>query len=667
MKRLIIPAALLLLAGTGLFLATRAPSLPTPATSTKPDPALPLVGSAENLKALLAEVQNQPPTYSGGVLGGMRKGAASEAAPQAAQAAPNAAQQVPDYSQTNVQVAGVDEADVVKTDGKYLYQVNNRRVIIAQAYPAQEMKVVDTLNFSQSNFQPQELYVDAKYLVVIGSAFSQASSYGSFAPGSPQGGTMAPMYPVHTGSVRAIIYDISDKAKIKKLRQVELQGSYVTSRKIGSSLYFVANQYLDVYRIMQQGDKPQTPAFQDSALGSSAVNIDYKDIRYFPGFTQPNYLLVAGLDLDQAAKGMQVSAYLGAGQNVYASTDNLYVAITHYEQPNSKAPAAAVVPGVPAKTTTQLYKFALEQGSTSFKAKGEVPGTVLNQYSMDEYRGYFRLATTVGDVWRTDENTSKNNIYVLDGSLQVKGKLEDIAPGERIYSTRFMGDRAYMVTFKLVDPLFVIDLKDPQAPTIAGALKIPGYSDYLLPYDDNHIIGFGKDTVEAAPKYGPGTQPQNISFYQGMKIALFDVSNVAQPVEQFKTVIGDRGTDSEILHNPKALLFDKEKNLLAFPVTVMEIKNKEPNPKGIPPYGQFAFQGAYVYHLDLTKGFSLEGRITHLSDAAYRSAGRGWYGSDRNVERIVYMGGTLYTLSKAEIKANDLSTLKEVNSLALPQ
>jgi uncharacterized secreted protein with C-terminal beta-propeller domain len=145
-----------------------------------------------------------------------------------------------------------------------------------------------------------------------------------------------------------------------------------------------------------------------------------------------------------------------------------------------------------------------------------------------------------------------------------------------------MGDRGYMVTFKKVDPLFVIDLKDPRSPKILGALKIPGYSDYLHPYDENHIIGFGKDTEEVG----------NGAFYQGMKIAVFDVTDVTNPIEMFKENIGDRGTDSELLRNHKALLFSKDKNLLAFPVTVMEVKNKNKADKeSIFQYGEFAFQG----------------------------------------------------------------------------
>jgi uncharacterized secreted protein with C-terminal beta-propeller domain len=255
----------------------------------------------------------------------------------------------------------------------------------------------------------------------------------------------------------------------------------------------------------------------------------------------------------------------------------------------------------------------------------------------------------------------------LDNELNIKGKIEDIAPGERIYSVRFMGDRAYMVTFKTVDPLFVLDLKDPASPKILGALKIPGYSDYLHPYDENHIIGFGKDTIELSQKGNKGNEVETTAFYQGMKIALFDVSNVEKPIEMFKEVIGDRGTDSEVLNNHKALLFAKDKNLLAFPITVMEVKGSKVDPNGFPKYGELTFQGAYVYNLDLEKGFILKGKISHLTDEQYLKSGQGWYNSDRNIQRIIYINNNLYTISNALIKANDLTNLREIGTVSLPQ
>ena len=291
----------------------------------------------------------------------------------------------------------------------------------------------------------------------------------------------------------------------------------------------------------------------------------------------------------------------------------------------------------------------------------------MNQFSMDENNGYFRIATTKGDIWRNDENTSKNNLYVLDDELKIVGSIEDIAPGEKIYSVRFMGDRAYMVTFKTVDPLFVIDLKDAKNPKILGALKIPGYSDYLHPYDENHIIGFGKDAVEVVHKDNKGNEIGRNAYYLGMKIAIFDVTDVNNPKEMFTEKIGDRGTDSELLNNHKALLFSKEKNLMAFPITVMEVKNKDKGigPNTMPEYGSFVFQGAYVYNIDLTNGFELKSKISHISDEEYLKSGGDWYGSNKNVERILYISDDLYTISKGMVKAHDMNSMKQKGELTI--
>ncbi|MDH7480037.1 MAG: beta-propeller domain-containing protein, partial [Syntrophomonadaceae bacterium] len=242
-------------------------------------------------------------------------------------------------------------------------------------------------------------------------------------------------------------------------------------------------------------------------------------------------------------------------------------------------------------------------------------------------------------------------------------------PGEKIYSVRFMGERCYLVTFEKVDPFFVIDLKDPQNPRMLGALKIPGYSDYLHPYDENHIIGFGKDTVELPVKDRQGNMVRTQAYYLGMKIAIFDVSNVSSPKEMFCEKIGDRGTDSELLHNHKALLFSRDKNLLAFPITVMEVKNGpaiRPD-RNYPEHGSFTFQGACIYQVDLDGGFSCKGRITHLTPEDYLKAGNYCHDRDKFVERIIYIGDTLYTLSPSQIRAHGMSGLEERGALSLNQ
>lgn len=607
---------------------------------------LPSIGSEEKLKELLAKFDDG---RTGGVIYDLASVENAKTMDTAqgvnnmkAKAETNQSAS-PEYSKTNVQVEGVDESDIVKTDGKYIYQVNENKVVVAEAYPAENMQVASMIDFTEKKFNPNELYVDDNHLVVIGTTYSDIPIY------STQAKLKAGLMPIRyqRNTVKAIVFDITDKKNIKQEREIELEGSYLSSRKIGSALYLVANKYVYYYQVQNDQDN-LTPSYKDSAEGSETKCIGYSQIRYFPGCPNPNYMIVAGIDLNNKDQKANINTYLGSGQNVYASLDNLYVAVTNYsyDTPKVQPQASSIMPRTQ-NTNTQIYKFSLDKGNVTYLGKGEVPGTILNQYSMDEYNGYFRIATTTGDTWRTDQFTSRNNVYVLSDTLSVVGRLEDIAPGEKIYSTRFMGQRGYMVTFRQVDPLFVIDLT-PESPKILGSLKIPGYSDYLHPYDENHIIGFGKDTEE--------TKSGSV-LMQGMKMAIFDVSDVSKPKELHKEIIGGRGTDSEILRNPKALLFSKEKNLLAFPVRVVESAGDG--------YGEKTFQGAYVYNISMDKGFELKAKITHISDEEYAKAGYYGYYSNKNIERLLYIDNTLYSLSKAMFKAHDLNSMKEIKTLEI--
>ena len=273
---------------------------------------------------------------------------------------------------------------------------------------------------------------------------------------------------------------------------------------------------------------------------------------------------------------------------------------------------------------------------------------------MDEYQDHFRIATTTGHVARSlNQATSQNHVYVLDMDLNIVGSLEDLAPGEKIYSSRFMGERCYLVTFKKVDPLFVIDLQNPYNPKVLGFLKVTGYSDYLHPYDENHIIGVGKETVEA--------NGGDFAWYQGVKISLFDVSNVSNPVEIAKYEIGDRGTSSPVLRDHRAFLFDRSRNLLVFPVMVAEIDETK-YPGGVPPntHGDPVWQGAYVFNISLEEGFVLKGGVTHLEDDTDLWASNYW------VKRSLYINNALYTISDKKIKINSLENLAEINKIEFP-
>ncbi len=221
-----------------------------------------------------------------------------------------------------------------------------------------------------------------------------------------------------------------------------------------------------------------------------------------------------------------------------------------------------------------------------------------------------------------------------------------------------MGERCYLVTFKKVDPLFVISLEDPANPRVLGKLKIPGYSNYLHPYSENLLIGIGKETVEA--------EEGDFAWYQGVKISLFDVSDVENPKELAKYIIGDRGTESPVLWDHKALLFDKERNLLAIPVLVAEI-DEEKYPEGAPPYthGDYVWQGAYVFSIT-ENSITLRGGITHVEDDSDLLKSGYYFYSEHSVKRTLYIGDFLYTISDKNIKMNNLTTLQEVNEIELP-
>ena len=303
------------------------------------------------------------------------------------------------------------------------------------------------------------------------------------------------------------------------------------------------------------------------------------------------------------------------------------------------------------RAKTVVHKISIDNGDIKYEANGEVKGNLLNQFSMDEQDGNLRLATTF-EAWTFNKNIQHNNVYVLDSDLKQIGSLEKIAEDERIYSTRFIGDRLYMVTFKRMDPFFVIDLSNPKNPEVLGELKIPGFSDYLHPYDENHIIGIGKETDEN--EWG------GIST-KGVKLALFDVSNVNNPVQIDKYEIGKQGTDSEALQDHKAFLFDKKKNLLVIPIR--EVKgNKEYDPR-LGYYRQNLWQGAYVFLLT-EKGFELKGKISHMEG---QETDYYYYGSPNAVRRSLYMDDVLYTVSMKKIKMNDLNNIdNEINSVKLP-
>jgi len=540
-----------------------------------------------------------------------------------------------DFSTTNVQVEGVDEADFVKTDGEFIYIIKDNKIRIVKSYHPDDMEELDALEFEDESFWPSDMYVDGDRLVVIGSSYYsypyplRAELDIAIAPHPYYGGGQTVVY----------IFDISDKTDIEQFRKMTFEGDYSQSRKVDEMVYVVLNRYafvpfddiIDPLEIL--------PQYLDTDDETAQPLVDCVDIKHIPIIEDPNYLIVVGIPVDDADADIVNEVVLGRSDNIFASPENLYVAAANWYWNSDNE-------------NTNLYKFSLGRDGIDYEAKDKAPGHILNQFSMDEYDDHFRIATTRGFSW---DGTSDNNVYVYDSDMNMVGKLEGLAPGETIYSTRFMGGRLYMVTFKKIDPFFVIDVSNHAFPEVLGKLKIPGFSDYLHPYDENHVLGFGKETVDPDELEAAG-RSIDFAWFQGMKIGLFDVTDVENPVEKFKLVIGDRGTESPLLYDHKALLFDREKDIIAFPVKVAELPEEVKDPD-LPSntYGDFVFQGAHVYGLDLTKGFELKAEISHYSKSEVEDkAGYYWYGA-KDIERVLYIGDFLYTVSKGMVKANDMT------------
>lgn len=574
------------------------------------------------------------------------------------------------HSDTNIQVAGVDESDSVKVaDDGYIYQIHNNQIRVIKGFPIVELSETATIKFADENFYPTGIYVQNGKLVVLGSTWKmlntpQVQPVVSSKMAMPIGGIWWGGYIPQTSQTRAFIFDMSDHANPKSVRDVAIDGDYLDSRRIGDELYFVARTYPRYYMMgsnvknaFLMKTTEMLPTIIDTKKGKTATRtMSVTDVSYLPDFVEPDYVVVASLNLQNPDKALTTKAYLGAGELVYSSLNNLYLSASKYNFDTSTADA------IPQDiVSTQIYKFNIDKGAVNFAAVGQVPGTALNRFSMDEHGDYFRIATTTQN-WANGTNTSTNALFVLDKTMQTVGELEDLAKGERIYSTRFMGNRCYIVTFKQVDPLFAIDLSVPEKPFVAGELKIPGYSEYLHPYDENHLIGFGHDATTYNYGYG------DVSIPLGLKMALFDVSDMSSPKELYSVKIGDKGTNTPLTYDAKALYWDAEKKLFGFPVDLHELPkgSDSANPS---VYGNSVWQGAYIYEVTPEKGFNMKAKLSQIpadvSPVKYEY-GSYWDFDATNlfVDRILRIENNLYTLSNNQLNIYDLENFYKIESLA---
>jgi inhibitor of cysteine peptidase len=592
----------------------------------------------------------------------------AEVLPAAAAAADAVAE---DGTGTNNQVAGVDEADIVKTDGTYLYTISNGRLAVvrgAQALPdgtVQPLELVSLVPFDDDGFIPSELHLYGHFLVVVGMSYDYSFLTDPVVsdPVVTYGAKMACLMPVWGGTARVVlrVYDVADPRAVSLVRTVQMEGTQLSSRRIGQYLYILARAYprLDAaYETLRASvTTGLVPRVEDSLDGEGFRALLPREITPLPDCFEASYLVVGALDLGSATGEFKTQAFLGAGNVVYVSPENLYVAASSWFWRPMLMIAAAKEAEI-SQETVRLFRFRLAGLSVQLAAQGTVPGRVLNSFSMDESDGVFRIATTAyPDVWTEAGQTS--GVYTFDLALNPLGKVTGLAPGERIYAARFLGERCYLVTFETVDPLFVIDLADPAKPQVLGELKVPGYSSYLHPFDDTHLIGLGKDVQMVQT---PWSDSAGVPLEQGLKVALYDVRDVAHPLELYAEYLGVRGSYSEALYDHHAFLFDQKRGLLAFPCTIREFIDP-PDPADPWWWGDFVFQGLVAYGLSLENGFERLGAVTHLDGQPDDLWDAPW---DCTVRRGLVVGGLLHSVSERIIKANDSATMAEVSALKLP-
>ncbi|MFJ5564660.1 beta-propeller domain-containing protein [Lysinibacillus xylanilyticus] len=529
-------------------------------------------------------------------------------------------------STTNNQVEGVEEGDIVVVKDGFIYSVKDHGITVVDAKDPKNLKLATTIKLKESQYISKLALYD-NLLIVIGDKYLEK---------------------VGTSMSTATLYDISNPKNPKLIREVGQEGYLQDIRITNDTLYLIGNMYPNYWMLREQKTVDLKPKTFDSVEGKEYKSLPLEKISILPNTMDGTYSLITALDLKNGAKTTaNTKGYLGGSSGLYMSENALYLTTPIYD--GYSVPATSRVMDMiwmPRTTDTQIFKWNVDGTAMNFVGTTEVKGSVLNQYSMDEYEGNFRIVTTEGNAW-DEQQISRNHLFILDKNLQQLGAVKNLAPGEKVYSARFMGEKAYVVTFKQVDPLFVIDVANPKQPTVLGELKIPGFSNYLHPLDDTHLIGIGYDTEQRYDEYSK----RNFTVTTNMKMSLFDVSDFKNPKEQSTVKIGGKGSYSEVQYNPKALFRNKEYNYFGFPVVLYDAgKGDEVVYKG---------QGAQIYEITANKGIVLKGNIVN------KSTGDQYENWEQRVQRVVYIDDALYTIANNEVKSYQLKDFKPLDTLTI--
>lgn len=553
-----------------------------------------------------------------------------------------------DFSTTNVQEVGVDEPDIVKTDGKRIVAVADQRLYVIDV-TGEEPVLLDSITVD--NVWVSEIVMSGDRILVLGNSdYYALPSAGAreFAP-SPWGSPLTVITEI----------DMSDPTDLEIDRELFLDGAYLSARMVGDTVRIVLRAFptgLDFQypegsglRAERDAEKANMEVIKNSTIDNWVPYYVLEDHRggvstttegnllacnqtfhpeEFSGF---GMLTVLTVDLSEGIDPNQATGVMADGETVYASADNLYVATTRWIDWQRLEDEDAFEEETEGYTTA-IHKFDIsDPNETVYKATGDVPGHLLSQWSMSEHNGYLRVATTDAGSWwgwRTDESESFVTILEEDGGkLEQVGQVGGLGLGEQIYAVRMMGDTGYVVTFRQTDPLYVIDLSDPASPAVEGELKILGYSAYLHPIDDGLLIGVGQDATEEGRTLGT-------------QIAVFDVSDPTNPERLHKMTLEDGS--SEVEYDHRAFLHWPKTGLTVVPVQRWSWDESK---------GDDFFAGAVGIKAS-RDGIEKINTITHMGDSVD-------YEWDAQIRRSVVVGDSLYTLSYKGLLKSDLETLDE--------
>ncbi|MBQ7202648.1 MAG: beta-propeller domain-containing protein [Eubacterium sp.] len=490
------------------------------------------------------------------------------------ESAADAADGAESHSTTYTQIEDVDEADIIKTDGEYIYFIDTSESTLVIYSAKDGMCVLASKTFNDSSvLNYRELYLNGDRLYILGTE----SKYNK---------------KKYTTTYNTIVkaYDVSDRTKIRELDTFKQSGEYSTSRMVGDSIYVVSTTYATSKRFVpcctdEDGELQKIPA---------------KDICAFKDCTEPDYAVIGAIDTKNGlSRNKKVRAVMGGANEVFCTTENIYIACTTYTDSHE---------------VTGIVKYKLS-GATSLKqvATGNVRGSVNNQFSFDEKDGYLRVATTV--------NNDINKLFVLDEKLDLVGSVGGYAKGEHIEAVKYIGDKAYVITYETTDPLFIIDLSNPRDPKITGKVKIDGFSTNLVPVGEDKLMGIGYSTEST--EWGEATN--------GVKIVLFDISNDNKPRVLDTKVYS--GATSPAQEDHKAIMQNREEGYLAIPIVIDNYEDEEvyDDAEEGEVYDEPAYYGESGKALVFTEK---DGKIKVLKE----------YKSDNSIDRIVYIGNHLYAV-----------------------